>query len=264
MVHPTLLMTWISKLERRFGFLAIPHLLRYVALLNALVFVLLLLSPSYARVLILDPQAVLKGEVWRLVTHIFVPRIGGLLPEGFQVLMYLLFLEWLGRGLEEAIGPFRLTLYYLAGLIGTTAAAFLSGQSDGGFLLNNSLVFAFAWFYPNHEIFLMFVLPIRVKWLAWIDATLVAIYFLWADGPHKLAVLASLSNFGLLLLCAWRASRKQRGIDNVSVPSFLKNNLRKEALHQCVVCRRTEAENPDLEFRVAKDGAEYCLEHLPK
>ncbi|MEK0445188.1 MAG: hypothetical protein RLZZ399_509 [Verrucomicrobiota bacterium] len=257
-------MNWISKLERRFGFLAIPHLLRYVALLNALVFVLLLFSPSYAQVLALDPQAVLKGEIWRLITHIFVPRVGGLFSAEIQVLFYLLFLDWIGRGLEEAIGSFRLTLYYFAGVIGTTAAAFLSGHSDGGFLLNNSLLFAFAWFYPNNEVFILLFLPLRVKWLAWIDGTLLALHFFRADWRDKLGVIASLLNFALLLLCAWLQPRRQRSSHPTSRFQLPAEYAPAEALHECSVCRRTELDSPRLEFRVARDGAEYCLEHLPK
>jgi len=36
-----------------------------------------------------------------------------------------------------------------------------------------------------------------------------------------------------------------------------------EALHRCAHCGATELTNPSLEFRVARDGEEYCLAHLP-
>src|SRR5947208_12555650 len=64
------IMTWLDKLERRIGFLAIPGLLRYVGFLTALVFVLEKVNPGYLRLLDLDPVAVMHGEVWRLITYI--------------------------------------------------------------------------------------------------------------------------------------------------------------------------------------------------
>jgi len=47
-------MTWLDKLERRIGFLAVPGLLRYVGFLTALVFVLEKVNPGYLRLLDLD------------------------------------------------------------------------------------------------------------------------------------------------------------------------------------------------------------------
>ena len=73
-------MTWLDKLERRIGFLAVPGLLRYVGFLTALVFVLEKVNPGYLRLLDLDPVAVMHGEVWRLITYIFIPQMASMLP----------------------------------------------------------------------------------------------------------------------------------------------------------------------------------------
>jgi hypothetical protein len=37
-----------------------------------------------------------------------------------------------------------------------------------------------------------------------------------------------------------------------------------ETLHRCAVCGATEVTDPNLDFRVARDGEEYCMTHLPK
>src|ERR1700750_1399229 len=66
----------LDKLERRLGCIAIPGLLRYVAALSALVFVLYKLDPASLRLLDLNANAVMHGQVWRLVTYIFVPQLG--------------------------------------------------------------------------------------------------------------------------------------------------------------------------------------------
>ena len=37
-----------------------------------------------------------------------------------------------------------------------------------------------------------------------------------------------------------------------------------EPLHKCAVCGATELSDPNLEFRVSRDGEEYCMAHLPR
>ena len=130
-------MAWLDKLERRIGFLAIPGLLRYVGFLTALVFVLEKVNPGYLNLLDLNPVAVMHGEVWRLVTYIFIPQMASMLPlpDWVNVGFYLLFLWWMGNGLESAWGAFKLTIFYLIGMIGTTVAAFFFGAAFSNFML---------------------------------------------------------------------------------------------------------------------------------
>src|SRR5437763_9932574 len=73
-------MSWTDKLERRIGLIAIPGLLRYVAALTALVFILYKIDPRYLTLIDLDLDQVRQGQVWRLVTYIFIPRLGSLIP----------------------------------------------------------------------------------------------------------------------------------------------------------------------------------------
>lgn len=255
-------MSWFEKLEARYGYLAIPRLLSFVALLNGLVFVLQKLNPGYLNFLTLDPPAVMDGQIWRLVTHIFIPQIGRLLPDWIEVLVYLLFLNWLGAGLEMAIGAFRVNLYYLLGLVGTTAAAFLVGRGDGGFLLNNSLLFAFARLYPDMKIYFLMVIPIRVKWLAWASAAYILISLLEPGWANRVAILASLTNFAVFFGPAWIREIRNRKNAKHRMSIFTGEKDLHEALHQCAVCGETEITRPDLEFRVARNGSEYCTQHL--
>src|SRR5438105_14567691 len=90
-------MTWPDKLERRLGFLAVPGLLRYVALFNALTFLLEKLSPGFLQILDLDPAAVLHGQVWRLITYIFIPQMTSFLlcPDWATVAFAVLFCWWI-------------------------------------------------------------------------------------------------------------------------------------------------------------------------
>ena len=256
-------MNWIDAVERRLGHLAIPHLLRYVALLNGLAFVLCQIKPGFERMLEMDPHLVLQGQVWRLFSHVFVPSLGGIFPSWITAVFYLMFLIWLGDGLEQAMGVFRLNLYYLIGVLGTNMAAFLSGESVGGFFLNNTLVFAFAAFYPDLRVLFFFVIPVKIKWLAWLDVILLVPSFILSGWSYRAGVLAALGNFFLFFGPAWIASRKRQKEQRGRQEAYAKLADSQETLHCCHLCGRTEVSSPELEFRVARDGNEYCRPHLP-
>jgi hypothetical protein len=256
-------MSWIDYLEKRFERFAIPHLLRYVALLNGLAFVLSKLKPGFLGMLQLDAAAVLKGEVWRLVSHIFVPSIGGLLPDWIGAGLYLLLLVWLGDGLEEAMGSFRTTLYYAIGLVGTAVAAFLAEEGVGGAFLTNSLFFAYAMFFPDRQILVFFVIPAKMKWLAWLDVFLLGFLLFTSGWGVRAGVVASFANFILFFAPAVLGARRRQREQRERFEKFAATLQEVETLHKCVKCGRTEVAAPELEFRVGRDGEEYCTEHLP-
>jgi hypothetical protein len=259
-------MKWIDRAEARFGHLAIPGLLRIVAGFNALCFVLIKLNPQFIRFLVLDRELVLQGEVWRLLTYIFVPSIGGLFPDWFGAAIYIVYLIWIGDGLEQAMGAFRLNLFYLLGMLGTTVAAFLANSDPSGFLLNSSLFFAFARFFPETSIYLFFILPVKVKWMAWVSAAFLLLNFLGGSWGSRAAMLVALANF--LVFFGPEIAHEARHRQDVTQRRRRFESATKveegESLHRCEVCGRTELVAPELEFRVAKDGHEYCAEHLPK
>ena len=118
---------------------------------NALVFVLYkLVGPHFLELLVLDTHRIMHGEVWRLVTYLFIPSLGGLFGDWLAAFMYLMFLWFVGNGLEQAMGAFKFNVFYLCGMLGTTVAACLTdtGEFSNG-LLNGSMFFAFARFYPE-------------------------------------------------------------------------------------------------------------------
>src|SRR6187549_65610 len=130
-------MSLLDKLERRIGFIAIPGLIRIVVTFNVLVFGLVLLTsgsadqPGFDSYLSLNMARVRAGEVWRLVTYIFVPQTQHFL----FVAMALWFLWFIGDGLERAWGSFRLTIYFIVGMVGTTVAAIFGGSQFSSVML---------------------------------------------------------------------------------------------------------------------------------
>ncbi len=253
-------MNVLDSLERRFGRFAIPGLIRVVAGFNALVFVLARLSPDLVHMLDLNRGAILRGEVWRLVTYIFIPTT----DSPIWILFVLLFLWYIGEGLERAWGAFRVNLFYLIGMLGTTVAAFFFGSNFSNTMLNASLFFAFAHFYPDEVIYIFFILPAKVKWLAWVSAALLLFGFVSSPNSYRMALVAAMANylifFGPGLV---RAARQRHEVADRQKRFEGNSRPEEEALHHCATCGATELTNPNLEFRVARDGEEYCLAHLP-
>lgn len=254
-------MTWLDKLERRFGFLGIPGLIRIVVAFSALVFLLVRLNPNFISVLDLNPERVRHGEIWRLVTYIFIPQTFSFL----WIIFVLWFLWWIGDGLERAWGPFRLTLYFLVGMIGTTAAAFFFGSNFSNRMVFSSLFFAFARFYPDEVIYILFILPVKIKWLAWAWALFLLIGFIANTTSYRAALIAALSNYLIFFGPAIVYEARHRHEVSSRRRRFeVKSRSETETLHKCAVCGATELSDPNLDFRVARDGEEYCLAHLPK
>ncbi len=261
-------MSFLDKLERRFGFIAIPGLLRYVAAFSALAFILYKIDPGYLRLIDLDPHAVLRGQVWRLVTYIFVPQLGSMipLPDWVNAAFYVLFLLWMGNGLEAAWGPFRLSLFYLIGMIGTTIAAFFFGAAFSNVMLSAALFFAFARFFPDTVIYFAYVLPLKVKWIAWGTAALLLFQFLFQSMAYRAAMLAAMANYFLFFGPEiYRSARHRQDVSERRRRFEVQSrDTESEPLHKCATCGATEASDPNLEFRVSRDGEEYCLAHLPR
>lgn len=184
-------MKWINKLERKYKKYAISNLIFYIIALNALVFVLSLAGSPVEELLILYPRSLLKGEIWRLVTYIFIPPTSSPL----WIIFILYFYYLVGSGLEQAWGAFRFNLYYLLGMVGTTLAAFISGAGYTGAYLNLSLFLAFAQIYPDFEILLFFILPVKVKYLAWLNWAFIGFSVIFSALPNKVAAVAAVANY---------------------------------------------------------------------
>jgi membrane associated rhomboid family serine protease len=246
-----------SFLGRHAPWLGTPGVLKAVVLFNALTFLLVTLEPAYAGTLALIPEKIMQGEVWRLVTYIFIPQT----RSWFWVFFLLLFMWFLASALEEHWGALKLNVFYLVGMLGCTAAAFFFGGTSSNTFLNLSLFFAFATIAPNYEIFLFLLIRVKVKYLAWVLAGIFGLQFALFPLAAKMAMVASVANYLLFFLPG--AIRQWNG-NRVNAARLAKfHGETPDSLHRCAQCGRTESSQPDLEFRVAADGEEYCTEHLP-
>ena|SRR3984957_4722954 len=262
-------MSWINWLEARIGFLGVPRLMQLVAVLNGLVSLLYFYQPSYVVALLLLPGRILHGEVWRLVSYIFVPEVllsgGNSVWQLVSLIIYLWFLVWMGDALEHAWGAFRVTLFYFLGMVSVTIAAFFFGGGGlSAFRLNLSLFFAFATLYPDVQIYFFFVLPLKIKWLAYGSLALLLLDMLRGSLSTKAAIVVSFLNYFVFFGPATYAKVRERTAADIRKRKFENKPSAEETLHKCAVCKRTERDSPELEFRVSRNGEEYCLDHLPK
>lgn len=281
-------MSWLDKLERKFGRYAIPNLINYIIILYGAGYVLDKLNPEfYYRYLCLDASAILRGQIWRIFTFIIEPPSSGLL----WVFIALAFYYFIGNQLEIAWGAFRFNLYYFSGMFFHAVAAILVYLLTGiplplgtGYL-NMSMFLVFAALYPDMQFRLYFIIPVKAKWLAILDA-LFFVYpivqaFLPAYGggmfgilykARALAAVVSILNFLIFFL----GSRNMRAYspNQVKRKHEFKKKVRQAsrtmdygngARHRCAVCGRTDLDDPNLEFRYCSKcngNYEYCQEHL--
>lgn len=282
-------MNWLDKLEKKFGRYAIPNLMYYIIILYGIGFILNILNPGlYYRYLSLDVGAILRGQIWRVVTFIIQPPSNSLFFIVFALYLYYM----LGTEIERAWGAFRFNVYFFSGMLFHILAAFLVyfifrvSIPITVWYLNMSLFFAYAVLYPDMEFLFMFCIPVKAKWMALLDS----LYFLWAfvqaflpdygGAPvvgifykaNALAAFVSLLNFFLFFL----NSRKMKPYapKQVRRKRAYKKNIRQAsktvhyengALHKCAVCGRTELDDPNLEFRYCSKcngNYEYCQDHL--
>ncbi len=187
----------ISRMEKRFGRFAVQNLMAVVVGTMALVFVLdyifaARIETTLSEHLAFDREAVLSGEIWRVLTFAFLP------PDSSVVfIIFSLYFYWLiGSTLEGEWGAFRFNLFYLCGIIGTVICGFIMGYATN-FYLNMSLFFAFALMYPDFELYLFFVIPVKIKYLAFADLLLYIHALIWLPWSFKVAALAALANIAL-------------------------------------------------------------------
>lgn len=205
----------LYDLERKFRRFTISNLMLYIVAAMGIVFVvdfLPLAGLSVSSLLVFNRQLILQGQIWRLISFIFLP------PSASPIfILFSLYFYWLmGGSLENRWGSFKFNLFYLCGIIGTILSGMITGYATNAYL-NLSLFFAFAILYPNVEMTLFFMLPIKVKYLAYVNAAFFLYSFVTVSLADKAALIVSLLNillfFGrdfLNLIKQWQRRRQFR------------------------------------------------------
>lgn len=213
-------MNWLDRLERKLRRYSVSHIMYLITGIMLAVFVGdLLLGGRVSSMLSFHRGLILRGQVWRILTFIFLPPSSSVIWILFSLYFYCL----MGNALESAWGTFRFNLFYLCGILGSILAGFVTGYGVNQFL-NMSLFFAYAAVFPENQLMLFFVLPIKVKWLAALDA----LYFIWmfivGGWPARAAILLALLNIWLFFGGDFFRNLKQQAGYWKTRRNFRKNN----------------------------------------
>lgn len=271
--------------HRRFG---IRRLMLYYVIGYVLFYLIAAMDTTrtFYSLIYLDPALILKGQVWRLVTWIFFPLNGSFMDPMslvFTALM-LYFYYFIGTTLEREWGTPKFNIYYIIGvllniifafafwLIAGSSVYFILGPLNASFL-NLSMFFAFAVFYPDQRVLFFFVIPIKIKWLALIDA----VYFLYIvasnliAGSYFYALLPIVAVLNFFIFCYDDLTHYLRPVSAKRPINFRKAAKMKwqesahPYRHKCAVCGKTDAEYPNLEFRYCSRCSGYhcfCIDHI--
>lgn len=287
----------MSKWEKKFGKYAIPNLTFILIGCYVAGYFLKGFAPSVMGYLTLNPYAILHGQVWRLVSWVISP------PSSFDLftIIMLLFYLSLGTTLEKVWGTWQYNIYIFTGILLTVLASFvcmgvfylvygeaaslvmellctLGAWCFSTYFINMSIFLAYAATFPNAEVLLMFVIPIKVKFLGFVYGAIlvyqmVSYYRVGKSGYEwywfgVAAIAASLLNF----LIFWLRSRSHMHLSPKQVrrkmefrQDIRRNPNPKITKHKCAVCGRSEEEDPALEFRFCSKcngNYEYCQNHL--
>ena len=263
-------MSWITWLEARIGFLGIPRLMQLIALLNGLVYLLNFFQPSYVLALLLIPQRILHGEVWRLVSYIFVPEVllrgGNPALQPLFLFVYLWFLVWMGDALEQAWGAFRVTLYYFLGMVGVTMAAFFFGGGGvSAFLLNSFPFLCFRHPLSRHPDLRLFCSATEDQMAGFYQLGPAASRIVVGFPEHQSGHPGFVPQLFCFLRAAGLRETARTGRRRTSASASLRANRPPKRLFTDVWSASGPKEIvAELEFRVSRNGEEYCLDHLPK
>lgn len=198
-------MNWLTRLERKYGRFCIPNLISFLVGGQILVYAVeLFVDQNISFYLDLDRAALLHGQIWRVVSFVLVPFSGG---GPVSVILGIYFTWFVGSALEKQWGDFRFDLYVLLGMVGAVLACLTTGWADT-YCLSLSLLLAFAMLYPEVQLLLFFVIPVRVKYFGIFAAAMWVFSFLMASWAGRLNyALCMLGFFVFFGPTAWRSVR---------------------------------------------------------
>ena len=187
---------WLDRFCYKHPRFGIPNLMLVIVVGNVLVWLMDQFSygVSLSALLAFSPYYILHGQIWRIITFAFIPSYGGSI---LSAVLGIYFTWFIGTALEREWGDFRYTVYLLSGMLGTVLACLLTGVTGSTYCLSLSLLLAFAMLYPEVQVLLFFVIPVRVKYFGFFAAALWVLSFLGAPLPQKLSLLLSMANVWL-------------------------------------------------------------------
>lgn len=270
-------MKFFEEFERKYRKLAIPNLMYYIIIMYGVGLVIQLSNPMiYWEYLCLDAGAILRGQIWRVVTFlIYPPALGNWIFDSVLLGVLALFVYYnLGQTLEHVWGSFRFTLFFFVGAAAQVIVALIGWlvfhqeliMTTG--YLNLSIFLAFAISFPDATFYLFFAIPIKAKWLAVAEAAVCVYSFITTPVmAYRVAMLVALAN--VIWFFFVTRNYKKYSPKEVRRKQAFKQQVKimpaGKTRHKCAVCGRTELDGENLEFRFCskcEGNYEYCQDHL--
>lgn len=253
-------MSVLNSMENRFGRFAIPGLVAILAGFQAAVWIMLQINKAFITALVLDRDLVLQGQIWRLVTWVFIPTSSNVLWMFFAVMIMMT----ISGVLDRAWGAFRTNLYIFGGIFSMVVGTLIFDSPPMGLALYTTIFFAFACILPDYEFLVFFILPVKVKYLAMITGALLMLSFI-SDPSSRGSIFFSLLNFFVAFGPGFVKRLKHRAVVNERRSRFESANRSDTPhFHKCHQCGKTDMDDPHLDFRVTDDGEEYCTVCRPR
>ena len=264
-------MNYIERFCYKHPHFGVKNLMLYISIANVAFWILGAVNPVFMTYLSFDPAMILRGQVWRLVTFMLYPPSTGILA---FIVFY--FYYWIGSTLEQYWGTPQFNIYFFSGVLLTIVYGFLmyfiTGRSfrlDAQYIYL-SMFFSFAALFPNLEVLLFFLIPIKIKYMAYIDAAYFLLGVFTNSFPTNLLPVVAVLNF--LIFCGGDLFRRRPKRTSANTVNFRRESRRirreessKLYTHKCAVCGRTDTEFPQLEFRYCSRCAGYhcfCQDHI--
>lgn len=277
----------MSNFEKRFGKYAIKNISLILVLCYAVGYFIKLVNIDFLSYLTLNPYEILHGQVWRLLTWLIIPPSS---PGPFAIIM-LLFYYSIGTSLERTWGTYRYNVYLISGILFTVLGSFvwlviqyvtMGGTVDPGYAelmfpyyslffstyyINMSIFLAFAATFPEVSVLLMFLIPVKVKWMGILYGLVLVYDFLFQSNMvGRIAIASSLLNFVIFFFTS--RSHMHMSPKQMKRRAEFKQDIRRNSKitkHKCAICGQTEDDDPSLEFRFCSKcngNFEYCQQHL--
>lgn len=283
-------MNWLNKLERKYGKYYIQNLMLIVTMGSAAFYLFsMVFGSGILSYFTLDPGKILQGQIWRLVTFIFVT------PSSSMLFLFTIYFYYIaGSSLENVWGEFKFNVYYLVGIISTIIVAFISyfllkssvlsslhflnsyrsyfeNIMLAATLMNLSLFLAYAKIYPDAELYLFFILPVKIKWLGYLNWGIIVLTLIKGiidlNIVGILFTIVPIVNYLLFFAKSNYRQTKMRTNSVIRMKDYKKkvNAGKKSYIHKCEVCGITNEQDPDMEFRYCSKCAGkhcYCEKHI--
>ena len=248
----------------------IPGLPRYMAVGCGAAWVIGLINHVLYSYLEFSAAAVLHGQIWRLVSFMLIPY-----DTKFIGFISILFYYWIGSTLEQYWGSGKYTLYVIVNMLLTVLLGFVLHVCGYSIPMTASYIylamfFAFAVYFPDVQVLFMMIIPIKMKYLAYVDAALFVLAVV--RNPFPLNMIPVVAVLGFLLFCGGELISRIPKRASAQTINFRRESARirreqRDALyhHKCSVCGRTDTEYPDLQFRYCSRCAGYhcfCEDHI--